>query len=43
MLAEGHREFTADLLIQILRQMIADDQCRGVVVSAARNVRILPF
>jgi hypothetical protein len=32
MLAEAHRQFTADLLILILRQMIADDQCRGVVL-----------
>lgn len=32
MLAEGHRGFTADLLAQILKQMIADDQCHGVIL-----------
>jgi hypothetical protein len=32
MLAEGHRGFTADLLAQILQQMIDDDQCHGVVL-----------
>jgi hypothetical protein len=32
MLAEGHRGFTAELLLQILRQMVGDQQCQGVVL-----------